>query len=131
MLRLTRRLPRVACVFGVLGLLPCQAPAPQPDVAAVLVNPTPQSRAQLLRAVNEMLGVSSVTLADDALTRSSVLLIERSPARDPGGVRSTGRDYGKPETITLVKSAGACVLLSARDGKRIVLTDATCRVAPP
>lgn len=125
------RLTRAGCVFGVLGLVACQAPATQPDVPAVLVNPTPQSRAQLVKAVSEMLGVSSVILADDALTRSSVLLIERSPARDPGGVRITGRDYGKPETFTLIKSASACVLVSARDGKRIVLTDAACRVAPP
>jgi hypothetical protein len=122
---------RTACVVGVLGLVACQAPARQPDVAAVLVDPTPQSRAQLAMAVNEMLGVSSVALADDALTRSSVLLIERSPARDPGGVRITGRDYGKPETFTLVKSGGGCVLVSGRDGRRIVLTDATCRVASP
>jgi len=103
-----RRLTRTGYVFGVLGFVACQAPAPQLDVAA-----------------------SSVTLADDALTRSSVLLIERSPARDPGGVRITGRDYGKPETFTLVKTASACVLVNARDGKRIVLTDATCRVAQP
>jgi hypothetical protein len=126
-----RCLTRTGCVFGVLGLVACQAPAQQPDVAAVLVNPTPQSRAQLVKAVNEMLGVSSVILTDDALTRSSVLLIERRPARDPAGVRFTGRDYGKPGTFTLVKSAGACVLVSARDGKRIVLTGATCRMAPP
>ena len=124
-------LTHVGCVFGVLGLAACQAPAPQRDVAAVLLNPTPQSRAQLANALNEMLGVSSVTLADDAFTRSSVLLIERSPARDPDGVRITGRDYGKPETLTLVKSASACVLVNARDGMRIVLTDATCREAPP
>lgn len=125
------RLVRTACVIGVLALAACRAPARQPDVAAVLVDPTPQSRAQLANAVNEMLRVSSVTLTDDALTRSSTLLIERSSARDPGGVRITGRDYGKPETFTLVKSGGDCVLVSGRDDRRIVLTDATCRVASP
>lgn len=124
------RLTRAGCVFGVLGLVACQARATQPDVAAVLVNPTPQSRAQLAKAVNEMLGVSTVTLADDAFTRSSVLLIERSPARNRSGVRISGRDYGKPETFKLVKSDGGCVLVSARDGRRLALTDATCRAAP-
>lgn len=124
------RLIRAGCVFAVSGLAACQAPATQPDVAAVLVNPTPQARAQLAKAVNEMLGVTSLTLADDTLTRSSVLLIERSLARDPSGTRINGRDYGKPVTFTLVKSAGACVLVLARDGKRIALTDATCRAAP-
>lgn len=126
-----RRLTFAVCVSGVLGLVACQAPARQPDVAAVLVDPTPQSRAQLAKAVNELLGVSSVTLADDALTGSSTMLIERSPARDPGGVRITGRDYEKPVTFTLVKSGGDCVLVSGRDDRRIVLTDATCRAAPP
>ena len=125
------RLFRTACVFFVSGLVACQAPARQPDVAAVLVDPTPQTRAQLAMAVNEMLGVSSVTLADDALTRSSVLLIERSPARDVDGVRIAGRDYGKPKSFTLIKSGGNCVLVSGLDGRRIVLTDATCRVALP
>ena len=126
-----RWLIRAGCVVGMLGLVACQAPARQPDVAAVLVDPTPQSRAQLASAVNEMLTVSSVTLADDALTESSILLIERSPARDVGGVRITGRDYGKPRTFTLVKSDGDCVLVSGQDGRRIVLTEATCRVASP
>jgi hypothetical protein len=126
-----RWLTLAGCVVGVLGLVACRAPARQPDVAAVLVDPTLQSRAQLANAVNQMLGVSSVTLADDALTRSSTLLMERSPARDPSGVRITGRDYGKPETFTLVKSGGDCVLVSGRDDRRIVLTDATCRVASP
>jgi hypothetical protein len=96
---------------------------------AVMVNSTPQSRAQLAGAVSEMLGGSPVMLADDAFTRSSVLLIERSPARDAEGVRMTGRDYGKPETFTLVRSNGACVLVSARDGRRFALTEARCRVA--
>ena len=125
------RLTRAGGVLGMLGLAACQAPATQPDVAALIVNPTPQSRAQLANAVNEMLGVSSVTLADDALTRSSVLLIERAPAHDAGGVRITGRDYGKPETFTLIKSNEDCVLVSARDGRRFALTEARCRVAPP
>ena len=111
----------------MLGLVACQAPATQPDVAAVLVNPTPQSRSQLAKAVNEMLGVSSVTLADDALTRSSVLSIERTPAHDADGVRITGRDYGKPHTFTLIKNDEGCVLVSARDGRRFVLTEATCQ----
>lgn len=122
---------RAGSVVGVLGLVACQAPARQTDIAAVLVDPSPQSRAQLANAVNEMLTVSSVTLADDALTGSSLLLIERSPARDVGEVRIAGRVYGKPRTFTLVKSGGDCVLVSGQDGKRFVLTDATCRAASP
>ena len=124
-----RRFFRTAWVVCVLGLVACQAPALQPDVAAVLVDPTQRSRAQLAKTVSEMLGVSSVTLADDALTRSSILLIERSPVRDVGGARISGRDYGKPKKFTLVKSGGECVLVSGQDGRRIVLTDATCRAA--
>ena len=118
---------RAGCAFFLLGVVACQVPATQPEVPAVIVNPTPQSRAQLANALSKMLYGSPVILADDALTRSSVLLIERRPARDASGVRIDGRDYGKAQTFTLIKSGSSCVLVSARNGSRVTLTDVTCR----
>jgi hypothetical protein len=115
------------CIAGAVGAIACHATASRPEVAAVLVDPTVQTRTELLSAVRKMLGVSSVVLADDAFTRSNVLIIERQPARDQDRVRISGRDMDRPITFKLVKIANDCVLLDTRDEKRVVLPTAVCR----
>ena len=112
--------------MAALWLLGCQALAVSAEVEAVIVDPGAKSRAELRRVVSALLGVPSVTLADDALTGSSVLLIERNVARDARGLRITGRDYDRPESFQLVKSGAACLLVHARDGKRAVLVETRC-----
>ncbi len=115
-----------AAVVAALWLLGCQAPAVSAEVEAVIVDPGAKSRAELQRAVSALLGVPSVTLADDALTGSSELLIERSVVRDARGLSITGRDYDRPESFRLFKSGAACVLVHARFGKRAVLAETRC-----
>ncbi|HEX7441978.1 MAG TPA: hypothetical protein VF319_17985 [Caldimonas sp.] len=115
-----------AAAVAALGLFGCQVPAVSAEVAAVIVDPDAKSRAELERAVSALLQVPSVTLAGDALTASSELLIERSLARDARGLRITGRDYDRPESFHLFKSGAACVLVQGRDGKRAVLAETRC-----
>jgi hypothetical protein len=67
-----------------------------------------------------------VLLADDALTRTSTLLIERTAARDSTGQRISGRDYEAPEQFELVLSAERCTLIHARTGQRYELRAARC-----
>src|SRR5258708_13046062 len=63
-------------------------------VPAVIVEPTPESRAALLQAVTDALGVEPL-LADDALTRGSTLIIERRHLE--------GRERALPEKFHLLK----------------------------
>ena len=91
----------------------------QPDVPAVIDKPTKESRAELAQAVSSALNGASVTIADDALTRDSRLIIEKAH-------RLTGRDFDKPEHFRLVKSGEQCALVHERTDKRTRLASTTC-----
>ena len=95
------------------------------DVPARIVNPTPEGRASLARAVQAALG-APVRLADDALTAESTLVIERANHRGPGGIRLQGRELSPPERFQLVKSGGGCVLVHERTGRRFALDHTGC-----
>ena len=111
---------------SVFLLTACVALSAQPDIAAVIVHPTAASRAELSRAVSVALQGAPVTLADDALTRDSLLIIEPSHPRDASGLPLNGRERRQPEQFRLVKSGARCVLIHQGTGKRRVLKSTTC-----
>jgi hypothetical protein len=84
---------------------------------AVIVAPTVESRAALQAAVNRSMG-AQVTLADDALTNDSHLIVERALIE--------GRDLGKPERFRLLKVGERCVLVRERGGERTELAATSC-----
>jgi hypothetical protein len=92
----------------------------------VIVNPTPESRAALVEAVSTALNGAPVTLAGDALTTASTLVIQRTPRRDPNGLPMDGRDVGSPERFRLVRSGGQCVLVHEGSGRRFALSATDC-----
>ncbi|PYQ17955.1 MAG: hypothetical protein DMF81_26410 [Acidobacteria bacterium] len=116
----------VRAVVGLLYFAACPAGAARGDVPAVITNPTAQGRAELLRVVGEALNGAPLTIADDALTRASTLVIERARPRGPDGIPMTGRDRGRPERFQLVKNGSRCVLVHERTGQRFPLASATC-----
>jgi hypothetical protein len=67
-----------------------------------------------------------VTLADDALTCTSALIVERARLRDDRGLLVNGRDLERPERFTLLAERGACVLVHERTGQRFVLRETEC-----
>jgi hypothetical protein len=89
---------------------------------AVIVEPTPQSRAALLQAVTDLLNGAQPLLAGDALTRESTLIVERRHLE--------GRDRGTPERFVLRKVGTQCVLVHEKSGKRAVLVETKCAQAP-
>ena len=117
-----------ACVL--LALAGCGTLRAEADAPAVIVNPTAESRAELVRAVGAALDGARVTVADDALTHESVLLIERAKRLDPNGLLANGRELGMPERFRLVKSGGQCVLVHERSGKRFALAATACAPIP-
>jgi hypothetical protein len=100
----------------------------QPDAPAHIVAPDAASRAELRTTIARALQRSDVLLADDALTRTSTLLIERTAARDPTGQRISGRDYEAPEQFELVLSAQRCTLIHTRTGQRYELRSTRCEL---
>ena len=104
----------------------CASAPAQRDVPAVVTQPNPRSQAELTRAMSSALGGVTVTLADDALTRESAVLLERGRHRDEGGRPAQGREMGMPERFFLVKSGADCVLVHERTGKRFTLVETAC-----
>lgn len=104
----------------------CESLRGDEEVPALITQPTAESRAELVSALRQALNGAPVTIADDALTRDSVLIIERA-ARDATGARLDGRDTGRPERFQLLKTGSDCVLVHERTGNRTKLTSASCQ----
>ena len=97
------------------------------DVPAVISEPSSQSRAELFQVVSSALNGVPIILADDALTHSSLLTIERNPPRDLQGRPLTGRKLGRPEQFRLVINGSDCIVVHETDGKRYELSETSCR----
>ena len=118
------RLAFFACI--ILAMAGCKTTRAQEDIAAVIVDQTPQSHAELLQVLTDALNGAPVTIADDALTQNSLLIIERQAPRDLENRPLTGRDLGRPKQFRLVLSSGDCVLVDQSDGQRWALRDTSC-----
>jgi len=116
----------ILTIVGGLAGVACATAAPSRDLPAVITSPTPESRAELLRVVRDALHGAPVTLAEDALTRESTLIVARARVRGPDGTPATGRDTGRPEHFRLVRSGPRCVLVHEGSGKRFALASAAC-----
>ncbi|MDJ0918278.1 MAG: hypothetical protein QNJ05_10980 [Woeseiaceae bacterium] len=105
----------------------CQTVNGSYDQPARIVNPDAESRAALQAAVNEALG-TEVMLADDALTNSSILPIERMPTGTMADPVREGLILDKPIRLQLVKNGQDCVLIKMSDGARYPLSNTDCEV---
>jgi len=115
--------------FAVLAMsfAGCKNVAPDADQAAVIVNPDAASRAALQESVNTALH-TDVALADDALTGTSVLTIERKIPQSIEGSPAQGRNMETPIQFRLVRNGSECILIDQRDLSRTVLADTVCSV---
>ena len=121
-----RAIVYVGIVAAATLLMACKAdPLPQ-DRLARIVAPTAQSRAELARVVAAALNRADVTLADDALTASSVLNIVPKPRHDAQNNQIMGRDVGVPTQFVLHQLGSDCVLELRSSGQRWVLAETTC-----
>ncbi len=93
---------------------------------ALIAAPTADSRAELARVVSAAMNGQPVTLADDALTRDSVLAIERRTPPGPQGRAATGRTLEAPEQLKLVLRGARCLLVRAADGREWQLDTTRC-----
>ena len=93
---------------------------------AVIAEPTERSRAELARVVSAARNGQPVTLADDALTRASVLALERRTPPGPQGRAATGRTLEAPAQLKLVLRGTQCVLVRVADGREWPLDETRC-----
>jgi hypothetical protein len=121
-MRVATRVARLAVVSLVAA---CGSIAAE-ERPALIATPTEQSRAELLSVVTSAFNGRSVTLADDALTRDSVLIVERREPRDAQGRPLDGRVRGTPERFQLVLRGSTCELVRESDGQRWPLTRTDC-----
>lgn len=94
-----------------------------------IMDSTPPASADIQKAVVAALG-KDVLIADDALTNSSLLIIERRVPRTMEGRFGNGRTPHAPETFQLVLDGGKCVLVHIRTGESYPLVNARCHPAP-
>lgn len=113
-------------MWTTAALAACQALAISPESEAILVQPTDATRAELQLVVARILNAPSVTVADDVLTGSSLMIIEKVRPRDARGVSLTGRDFDKPEQFRLLKIGDQCILNHVRTGVRELLRESRC-----
>lgn len=114
--------------LALMGLFAAcsNSPAVSEEVHAVLVQGTDESRAELQRVVSEAMYDVPLLLAKDALTESSLLVIEPSP---PSGIEQRplrGRDLNMPIQFRLWRIDGQCWLERMDNKKRWLLTLADC-----
>lgn len=101
-----------------------------PDIEAqpaVIVEPDAQSRLALQEAVSESLEGAEVTLAADALTDSSTLVLERLRPTSRESLEGESRSLDRPEHFQLVTQGEACILVHEESGARHMLADTRCR----
>jgi hypothetical protein len=129
-MRASKRHETVLLALMLAALSACRAWSAAPGAPAIITHPTAASRADLELAVSQALGGAPVRLADDALTRNSLLILGRARARDARGLPLNGRELGRPQHFRLLRRGAQCVLLHLEGGKSRVLTHTTCRVLP-
>jgi hypothetical protein len=115
------------CLLATVVLLPvaCRTLSAQ-ERPAVIAAPTQQSSAELTRVVSAAMNGQPVALARDALTRESVLTIERRTPSGPQGRAATGRTLETPVQLKLVLRAERCMLVRVADGTEWQLTVSRC-----
>lgn len=114
------------CTLCLLGA--CQSTA-MSMVPALIINPSPEVKAELQQVLEQATGTPQIPLLETALTTSHKLLLERQALRDGQGRLLNGRHREPPLVFELYISAEKCWLKQAGSERQFVLTLAKCRPA--
>lgn len=112
-----------AGIFG-LGLTACSSLDTDAMTDALLVSPSADTQSEITSAVAAALNGAKVTIASDALTRKSTLIIDPAGSNMPG---AAGQIMGRPDHFDLKLSGKRCVLIHRQTGETYTLKTATCR----
>ena len=109
-----------------LALAGCGSNGLQPDVPAVRTSLTEASTLEIEQIVATAAGGSRIAIADNALSESSLLIVERAPRERIDVPPANGRDYGRPDRFRLVLDGPQCFLVHEETGLRYLLKDTVC-----
>ncbi|MGY8815157.1 MAG: hypothetical protein ACKVHQ_10675 [Gammaproteobacteria bacterium] len=107
-------------------LAACSAQTVEPEVPALITNPGPESLQEIEQTVSIALNSTKVILAADALTKNSVLVIERGMQRSIDRTPVMGRDLGRPYRFQLIIDGSQCVLVDQQSGQHWPLATVEC-----
>jgi hypothetical protein len=119
----------ILALTAVFLLCACnsKSPASRDESAAVITNASGETRAELEAAVARILKKPKVTVAEDALTESDILIISRTPRRTLKLNPVQGRSMEKPFLFQLVKIGRDCYLKYEATRERQKLEKISCR----
>jgi len=115
----------LVCGALMLGVTACKTAPTEQDKAARIVDPDDASRAALQGVVDGALR-THVNLASDALTKSSILIVQGKSIRDSNGIPIDGRRHVPPIQFRLVANRERCILIDQRDQSRYELENTRC-----
>ena len=118
------------CLLAPLLLAACTAANENSETPALIVEPTQASRAALRRTLAGLFAGLEVNVAADALTRSSLLVLQHSPQQKIDSQPALGRVVTDPLRFRLIIIEDGCYLVDPRDGRRHLLADTTCIAEP-
>ncbi|MGJ8564463.1 MAG: hypothetical protein ACSHXY_13035 [Alphaproteobacteria bacterium] len=110
-------------IFG-LGLSACSSLDTNAMTDARLISPSADTHIEITAAVTTALSGAKVTIASDALTRKSTLIIDPPGSNMPS---AAGQIMGRPDHFDLKLSGKRCVLIHRQTGEIYTLKTATCR----
>lgn len=117
----------VTACLTLFGLAGCKASPQAEELPAVIANIEPKASVELNQVVAGALGRESVNLADDALTRTDRLIIERKKHQSIEGGVLVGRSYEMPQHFRLVIKDSTCILIHEKTETRYPLKQVSCR----
>lgn len=106
-------------------LAACESTANQP-VTAHLAKVTPEVKQELQQHIQQLIGGTTVKLADNVFMDSSKLYIEQAVLRDAQGRPLAGRHQQSTVTFSLWLEKGQCLLKHNASGNVLPLKQATC-----
>ena len=113
-------------LVGVALVSVGQAFSPTPAVPARLQSPSTEARRQLREVTANFLGLSSVALAEDTLTKESQFVMSRTPHSDATGQLLQGRVIETGHIFRLILRGNECWLIYQNKEQLAKLSLAIC-----
>lgn len=111
----------IAAALAATSFAACKTIPPTKGVPAVLQEASDETTAELTEVISKALHGVRVTLAPDALTTDSTVIIEKQ------NFAAIGRRMDRPDHFTLSLSKGKCVLTHEQTGNNYALKHAKCK----
>lgn len=117
---------------GILIIAPfvlssCLTTEPIQPVAALLEQPSSETRILLESVIGDLLNSKPIKLADNVFTQKSTVVIERNQPKNSRGNLLDGRERRSADTVSLLTEAGKCYLKHDQSGNIKRVGNIRCR----